>query len=206
LRFRSLSAWKQFFRGIITNPIENEIYTMRQFLDFRVLFGDLGLERELAAAITQDLQRNRQFIPVLANDTLEHLPPMTFFRGLVIELDGARKETLDLGITALGPIIDAARVYALAAGSLKAKSTLERLDLAAATVPEAEAVFHEAAGAFRIASYYAAAAAMKNPSRSPLIEPSQLTKYDQRLLKTTFESVQKLIEFTSAPSQWKQRM
>jgi CBS domain-containing protein len=206
LRFRSLSAWKEFFRGIITNPIENEIYTMRQFLDFRVLFGDLGLERELTEAITQDLQRNRQFIPVLANDALEHLPPMTFFRGLVIELDGARKETLDLGITALGPIIDAARVYALAAGSLKAKSTLERLDLAAATVPEAEAVFHEAAGAFRIASYYAAAAAMKNPSRSPLIEPSQLTKYDQRLLKTTFESVQKLIEFTSAPSQWKQRM
>jgi CBS domain-containing protein len=206
LRFRSLSDWKQFFRGIITNPIENEIYTMRQFLDFRVLFGDLGLERELTAAITEDLQQNRQFIPVLANDTLEHLPPMTFFRGLVIELDGARRETLDLGITALCPIVDAARVYALAAGSLDAKSTLERLDLAAATVPEAEAVFHEAAGAFRVASYYAAVAAMNGPSRSPLIEPSQLTKYDQRLLKTTFESVQKLIEFTSAPSQWKQRM
>ena len=137
---------------------------------------------------------------------MEHLPPMTFFRGLVIEFDGAQTQTLDLGLTALCPIIDAARVYSLAAGSLDAKSTLERLDLAAATVPEAETVFHEAAGAFRVASYYAAVAAMNSSSRSPLIEPSQLTKYDQRLLKTTFESVQKLIEFTSTPSQWKQRM
>jgi signal-transduction protein with cAMP-binding, CBS, and nucleotidyltransferase domain len=47
---------------------------------------------------------------------------------------------------------------------------------------------------------------MNSAARSPVIEPSQLTKYDQRLLKTAFESVQKLIEFTSAPSQWKQRM
>ena len=206
LRFRSLSDWKQFFRGIITNPIENEIYATRRFLDFRVLFGEPRLERELTATIIEDLKTNRQFIPILANDTMEHLPPMTFFRGLVIELDGAQTQTLDLGITALCPIIDAARVYSLAAGSLDARSTLERLDLAAATVPEAETVFHEAAGAFRVASYYAAVAAMNSSSRSPLIEPSQLTKYDQRLLKTTFESVQKLIEFTSAPSQWKQRM
>jgi CBS domain-containing protein len=206
LRFRSLADWKQFFRGIITNPIENEIYATRRFLDFRVLFGEPRLERELTATILEDLKTNRQFIPILANDTMEHLPPMTFFRGLVIELDGAQTQTLDLGITALCPIIDAARVYSLAAGSLDARSTLERLDLAAATVPEAETVFHEAAGAFRVASYYAAVAAMNSSSRSPLIEPSHLTKYDQRLLKTTFESVQKLIEFTSTPSQWKQRM
>jgi CBS domain-containing protein len=137
---------------------------------------------------------------------MERLPPMTFFQGLVIELDGAQTRTLDLGVTALSPITDAARFFSLAAGRLDAKSTLERLDLAAATVPEADAVFHEAAGAFRVASYYAAMAAMRAPSRSPQIEPSQLTKYDQRLLKTAFESVQRLIEFTSTPSQWKQRM
>ncbi len=206
LRFRSLSDWKLFFRGIITNPIENEIYATRRFFDFRILFGDATLEQELTAALTDDLKTNRQFIPVLSNDTMEHLPPMTFFRGLVIELDGAQKQTLDLGVTALCPITDAARVYALAAGSLDARSTLERLDLAAATVPEAETVLHEAAGAFRVASYYAAVAAMNSASRSTLIDASQLSKYDQRLLKTAFESVQKLIEFTSAPSHWKQRM
>jgi CBS domain-containing protein len=205
-RLRSLSDWKLFFQEIITNPIENEIYAMRRFLDFRVLCGDLELERELSTSIHEELKRNRQFIPILANDTMEHLPPMTFFRGLVIELDGARKETLDLGVTALGPIIDAARVYSLAAGDLNAKGTLERLDRAAATAPEAAAVFREAAAAFRVASYYAAAAAMSSASRSPLIEPSQLTKYDQRLLKTAFESVQKLIELTSTPAHWKQRM
>jgi CBS domain-containing protein len=206
LRCRSLSEWKQFFSGIITNPIENEIYAVRRFLDFRVLQGEPELERELRASITEDLKRARQFIPIMANDTMEHLPPMTFFRGLVIELDGAQTQTLDLETTALCPIIDAARVYSLAAGTLDAKSTLERLDLAEATVPEAESVFHEAAAAFRVASYYAAVAALDGSSRNPLIEPSQLTKYDQRLLKTSFESVQKLIEFTSSPSQWKKRM
>jgi CBS domain-containing protein len=203
---RSLTAWKRFFEDVIANPIENDIYATRRFLDFRVLCGEVRLERELTAAVVACLRTHRRFVPILANDTMERLPPMTFFQGLVIELDGAQTRTLDLGVTALSPITDAARFFSLAAGRLDARSTLERLDLAAATVPEADAVFHEAAGAFRVASYYAAVAAMRTPSRDPLIEPSQLTKYDQRLLKTAFESVQRLIEFTSTPSQWKQRM
>ncbi|MBL8539641.1 MAG: cyclic nucleotide-binding domain-containing protein [Betaproteobacteria bacterium] len=206
LRCRSLSDWKQFFDAMIGNPIENEVYATRRFLDYRVLCGDPDLERELTAAIGANLRASRSFIPILANDTLERLPPMTFFHGLVIELDGAQTQDLDLGATALSPITDAARVYALAAGSLDAKSTLQRLDVAAAAVPEAATVFHEAAGAFRAASCYAAAAAMKSTTRSPLIAASQLPKYDQRLLKTAFESVQKLIEFTSTPAQWIRRM
>jgi len=197
LRFRSLSQWKQFFRDMIANPIEADMYATRRFLDYRVLHGDAALERALSAGIMEDLKASRAFIPILANDTMEHLPPMTFFQGLVVELDGAQTQTLDLEITALRPIIDAARVFCLAAGDLDAKSTLERLDVAATMTPDAANVFHEAAGAFRVASCYAATATMNNPSRGPLIDPSELTKYDQRLLKTAFQSIEKLIEYTS---------
>src|SRR2546430_10134876 len=48
-------------------------------------------------------------IPLLANDTLANLPPLTFFHGLVLELDGAQHDTFDISSTALFPIAAAAR-------------------------------------------------------------------------------------------------
>ena len=42
-------------------------------------------------------------IPLLANDTLARLPPLTFFEGLVIELDGAQSDTFDIASVAITP-------------------------------------------------------------------------------------------------------
>jgi CBS domain-containing protein len=148
------------------------------------------------------MSASRPFVPVLANDTMDHLPPMTFFQGLVIDSDGAQAETLDLDALALGPIVDAARVHALACGSMQAKSTLQRLELAARACPQGVEVFREAGAAFRVVSRHAMLAAMKHPLGRPVVEPGQLSKVDQNILKTSFHSIHSLIEFTATPAGW----
>lgn len=129
-------------------------------------------------------------IALLANDTLIHLPPLTFFRGLVMELDGAQRETFDIEEAVVGPLTDAARVFALAARRLTPVGTLDRLRLAEIDFPQGAPTIREAADAFRIGLYY------QNLARGPRILPGRLGKFDQALLKTAFPSITRFLEFT----------
>jgi CBS domain-containing protein len=189
------SAWKLYYGELIANPIAYGIWEVRSLFDFRPIKGDRGLVKALQESIAAGLQNSDMFVPVLANDTLGHLPPMTFFRGLVVELDGAERNTLDIEQYALQPVEDAARVLALAARKLDSASTLERLE-SAGLVREDQAMFEEAREAFRVASFHFATARFRNPGNA-VIDPSSLGRYDQRLLKTAFQSIRRLLEFTA---------
>jgi CBS domain-containing protein len=109
---------------------------------------------------------------------------------LVVELDGGERPAFDVSETALTPIADAARVFALSARRLSVTNTLDRLTAAAADFPSRAAVFEEAAEAFRVALYHQTLAG------SPKIDARRLGRYDSRLLKTAFASIQRLLEFT----------
>jgi CBS domain-containing protein len=120
---------------------------------------------------------------------LSNLPPLTLFRGLVLQLDGAQSDRLNLRKTVIDPIADVARAFALGPGDGRA-GTIARLAGAAARHPAESAIFEEAAAAFRAALYFEAIAGQS------LIDPATLGRHDQRVLKTAFASVQRLLEFT----------
>lgn len=187
-----LSEWRRLYCETIRNPVGNDLYARREFFDLWPLCGDVSILETLRYHIRLELREHEMAVPLLANDTLTHLPPLTFFRGLVLELDGAQRDTFDIGRTALAPIADAARVLAIAKRSLVPVNTLERLHAAALDFPEAAAMLREAADAFRIALYYQALAG------GAQIVPGKLGKFDQLLLKTAFSSIQRLLEFTAS--------
>ena len=139
--------------------------------------------------ITRELAAHRTAIPFLANDSLAHLPPLTFFRGLVVEAEGTQRDTFDIDRAAISPIADAARVFAIAGGRLAPPNTLERLEMAALDFPEGAAILGAAADAFRVALYYHSAAGRQ-------IRPGKLGKLDQRVLKTAFSSIHRLLDYT----------
>jgi CBS domain-containing protein len=136
-----------------------------------------------------ELRDHGTAIPLLANDTLAHLPPLTFFRGLVLGMDGEQRDTFDIGRTAIAPITDAARVFAIAGRRLARANTLERLETAARDFPEGAEILRDGANAFRVALYYQTEAGRE-------IKPGRLGKLDQRLLKTAFSSIHRLLDFT----------
>jgi CBS domain-containing protein len=189
---KSLSEWKQLYVETICNPLGHNLYARRDLFDLAPLAGETNLLDALRKDIRAPLREQVVFMALLANDTLAHLPPLTFFRGLVVELDGAQRETLDIGATAITPITDAARVFAIAGGHLTPSNTLHRLQMAEVDFADRAAIFADAAEAFRIAQYY------RSLVGSATIAPWQLGKFDQRLLKTAFSSIQRLLEFTAS--------
>ena len=186
-----LSEWKRLYSETLRHPVDHDLYSRREFFDMRALCGNPAILHKLREHIRLELEDEAVAIPLLANDTLANLPPLTFFQGLVVELDGTRQESFEIGATAISPIGDAARVFALAGRRLAPADTLERLRAAATGFPEAAGILRDASDAFRIALYYQAIAGGR-------IQPGDLGKFDQRLLKTAFSSIQRLLEFTAS--------
>ncbi len=186
-----LSEWKRFFRATIRKPYEHDLFARRELFDLRELSGDSSLLAEITSFIAQELRETAMLVPLLANDTLGHLPPLTVFQGLVLESDGSAREALDLAEFVINPISDAARVFVLGKGEVPI-NTLERLEMAAFHGPENAAIFKDAGDAFRIGLYHQAVAG------TPLIAPSALGKLDQRMMKTSFSSILRLLELTAS--------
>jgi signal-transduction protein with cAMP-binding, CBS, and nucleotidyltransferase domain len=187
-----LSEWKRLFRETIRNPVGHDLYSRRELFDIRLLSGDQAVLQMLQDQILLELRGHEMAIPLLANDTLGNLPPLTFFRGLVLDLDGGRRDSFDIMTTAISPIADAARVFAIAQRRLAPVNTLVRLQFAALDYPDDASILRDAAEAFRIALYY------RSIAGGSRIDPGMLGKFDQRLLKTAFSSIQRLLEFTAS--------
>ncbi len=187
----ALSDWQCLYQEMIRHPLSHSLYLRREFFDSRFLSGDLSIYRKVQEDIAVQLSSHAMTVPLLANDTLSHLPPLTFYQGLVLDLDGAQRTSFDITASTVAPIADAARVFSLATERLTSAGTLERLKGAALDFPDGQAVLRAAADAFRTALYYRALAG------NPRIEPSKLGKFDQRVLKTAFSSIQNLLEFTT---------
>ncbi len=185
-----LSEWVRFYRETLRNPVGNNLYGRREFLDLSLLSGDETIFEKLHDYILFELRDHETAIALLANDTLMQLPPLTFFRGLVMGMDGIQSESFSIDNAVVSPLADAARVFQLAKGRLAPANTLERFRAAVLDFPAGSAVITEAADAFRVGLYYQA---LVGKSR---ITPGMLGKFDQLLLKTAFSSIQRFLEFT----------
>jgi signal-transduction protein with cAMP-binding, CBS, and nucleotidyltransferase domain len=186
-----LSEWSRFFTALIRTPFGQGLFLRRELFDLRALDGEAALLTEVIGHIGRELNEAGILVPLMANDTLHHLPPMTVFHGLVLDNDGSERATLDLSAFMIDPISDAARVFALASRG-EAINTLQRLEAASRQFPEDTAIFQDAAEAFRFALYQRALAG------SPSIELAALGKLDQRAMKTAFASILRLLELTSS--------
>ncbi len=188
-----LSEWKRLFSETVRNPIGHDLYARRSFFDFRLVLGDASVLQALQVHLLHELSCHETAIPLLANDTLEHVPPLAFFRDLVLDMDGAQRDSFDIAEAVIAPVANAARVFAIAKRRLTLAGTLARLETAMLDFPQGAAILQQGADAFRIGMYYRALAGTGGGSR---IDPGKLGKFDKVLLKTAFSSVQRFLEFT----------
>jgi CBS domain-containing protein len=191
--WRSLSEWESAFTGWIRDPIENGAYRATSYFDMRAACGDDSLVRELLRHIDAEKRENPNFVRLLANDSMENLPPLTFFRGLVIDDEGAEVETLDLKRATLDPVVDVARTLALDSACTQ-NSTLGRLAEARAFFGDDEQLLSETSSAFTNALYQRARAGFSEGTDGSRIDPRTLTRYEQALLKSGFKTVLRLLE------------
>ncbi|MFW5735628.1 MAG: DUF294 nucleotidyltransferase-like domain-containing protein, partial [Oceanidesulfovibrio sp.] len=122
-----LSAWKQIFERWILKPEPEEVMHAAIFFDFRAGPGRAAYVEELRSHIMPLIQRQEVFQRHLAANCLQNRPPLSFFRGFIVEKDGQHKNQLDLKSRGIAPIADFARVIALRLG-IPETNTLARLE------------------------------------------------------------------------------
>jgi CBS domain-containing protein len=100
------------------------------FFDLRCVAGNVELVEELKVSIRSDARKNEIFLALMARNAMNYQPPLGFFRQFVLERSGEHKNTLDLKLHGIMPIVELARIRSLAAGELRI-STRNRLRAAA---------------------------------------------------------------------------
>lgn len=192
---QSLPEWKAKFRGWVSQPTEERLYEGRSFFDFRCFYGDAALAEELRDGMFAAVAANPRFLSLLAGSCLAQMPPLTFFKGLVVDDGGNQSNMLDLRRSAVFPLIDSARVFGLARAT-RQPGTFHRLSGAAELLPTSRDTFEAAKEAYRVTLQQRGRAGLLAGDDGVHIRPSSLNKYEQQILKGAFRSILELLELT----------
>jgi CBS domain-containing protein len=119
---KPLAAWEETIRGWIDEPTPDNLMVSSIFFDYRAVAGTLdvaALDDRITAAAG-----NQLFMAHLARVSLRFKPPLGLFQQIQ-----ATDDKVDLKKRSIAPIVAAARVYGLEAGT-RARPTRERLEAA----------------------------------------------------------------------------
>lgn len=118
--------WAAYFRDWIEEPDPMALMLTSVFFDLRAVDGDAALLDSLRAEVLARTRGHSLFLAQLAGNALKHRPPLGLFGHILPARGGEHAGTIDLKHAAIVPIVDLARVYALA-GAVEAVNTHERL-------------------------------------------------------------------------------
>lgn len=121
-----LARWREYFRRWIDTPDPKALMLTCVFFDQRFVAGERSLLETLRAEVLARTPSQRIFLAHMVGNALTHTPPLNWLGHLQTIRHGEHAGTIDLKHGAIVPIIDLARVYALA-GGIAAVNTRERL-------------------------------------------------------------------------------
>jgi CBS domain-containing protein len=186
-----MDEWKERFETWIREPDPQALLNATIFFDFRVLYGNEQLGRQLHRGLDKASRGNPAFLRMMAINALQVAPPLGRLRDFVVEDDG----TIDLKKYGARLFVDAARIVALRTG-VEPSSTVERLRQAASrsgiTADELAAMadgFHFIQ-MLRLRSQQARTA--DEPTGDNRVDPDTLNELDRRVLKEAFRQARKL--------------
>jgi CBS domain-containing protein len=120
------ARWAEYFHSWVETPEPTALMLTCVFFDVRAVFGRTELLTDLRRHVLERTRGNRLFLAHLVNNALSRHPPLGLFGGISPIKSGEHKGTVDLKMNGIVPIIDLARICALAAGH-DAVSTQDRL-------------------------------------------------------------------------------
>ncbi|NLV24448.1 MAG: cyclic nucleotide-binding/CBS domain-containing protein [Deltaproteobacteria bacterium] len=183
------SGWSDFFRRIVNAPEPEQVLHATIFFDMRPGFGYNELGERIKAEAVRLASKNEVFLGFLARDCLRARPPLTFFKGFVVEKSGEHKNHLDLKGRGIMPFVDVARLLALRAG-LTECNTLDRLTEVNRRGLLSDQLYSEAAEAFEFLSQIRLVHQLRlmESGRQPdnFMNPADLSELEKRTLKEAF--------------------
>jgi CBS domain-containing protein len=123
--------WAEYFERWTSTPDPKSLMLTCVFFDLRAVHGSRALLDDLRRDVLGRTKGNTLFLAHMVGNALQHQPPLGVFKGISAIRSGEHKGMIDLKHTGVVPIVDLARVYALAGGH-EAVNTHDRLVSAAA--------------------------------------------------------------------------
>ena len=187
-----LARWRERFEGWILSPEPKALMHASIFFDLRCLHGDCALLESLWRDVREMARGNTIFLAHMAANALHYRPPLGFFRQFVLERSGREEPALDMKKRGVVPIIDLARVHALAAG-VPAVATRERLEESATAGELSEEGMKELLDAFDFISLvrlrHQAERIRAGEKPDNFVSPEELSALERRHLKDAFDVV-----------------
>jgi CBS domain-containing protein len=113
---KPLDVWKEYFNNWIMRADVQELMEFSIFFDFRAVYGDEAITRELREHVLYRAGNTSRFFPLIAQHVLLFKSPFRLF-GIVVASSGKGEgfSTIDLKASTM-PFISFARLYALQQG------------------------------------------------------------------------------------------
>lgn len=121
-----LRQWIDYFEHWIAQPKPKALMLTCVFFDLRAIHGSTTLLERLQASVVHNTRTNSLFLAYMVSNALKHRPPLGMFGQIQTRKDDAHHHTIDLKHSAIVPIVDLARIYALATG-VSTANTHDRL-------------------------------------------------------------------------------
>lgn len=187
--------WAEYFARWTGQPDPKSLMLTCVFFDLRAVYGKHELLEGLRAEVLHRTKGNSIFLAHMVGNALTHTPPLGMFKGISTIRSGENKGKIDLKHTGIVPIVDLARVYALAGGDT-AVNTHDRLTSAAA----GGAISEQSARDLRDALEFLASMRIQHQAgqirsgQSPdnFMDPAEISNFERTQLKDAFQVVQSL--------------
>lgn len=187
--------WMEYFARWTGQPDPKSLMLTCVFFDLRAIHGNLDMLDKLRRDVLQRTQGNSIFLAYMVSNALQHQPPLGLFKGLTTIRSGEHKGTIDLKHSGIVPIVDLARVYALAGGD-SAVNTHDRLLGAAA----GGAISEQSARDLRDALEFLAFLRIQHQARQitagqnpdNFLSPDEISNFERTQLKDAFAVVASL--------------
>jgi CBS domain-containing protein len=189
-----LAQWKTYFLNWIHAAQAEDLLQASIFFDFSYGYGERQLIGELRRHLVDAIARWPGFLRYMTENALYFKPPLGFFGGFVVESKGEHRNAFDIK-SAMMPIVDFARIYALKNG-IEVTGTLERLrqlyDLEVLTQEEYEELQKAYSFLMQLRFGRQVTALMEQKAQADnFINPKRLTRIEQTMLKEIFKRVEK---------------
>ncbi|WP_119166559.1 DUF294 nucleotidyltransferase-like domain-containing protein [Algihabitans albus] len=124
-----VQVWRNYFSGWIRKPDPMAQMLASVMFDLRPIGGEVSLFRDVMSETLALAATNSIFVAHMVANALNHAPPLGLLRGFATIRSGEHKDTLDLKLNGVVPVVDLGRIYAIQ-GRLQAANTRTRLEVA----------------------------------------------------------------------------
>ncbi|MDP2219955.1 MAG: putative nucleotidyltransferase substrate binding domain-containing protein, partial [Hydrogenophaga sp.] len=187
--------WADYFARWTGQPDPKSLMLTCVFFDMRAIHGNTSLLDGLRSDVLKRTQGNSIFLAYMVGNALTHTPPLGMFKGISTIRSGEHKGKIDLKHTGVVPIVDLARVYALAGGDASV-NTHDRLMSAAAGGAISEQSARDLRDALEFLAFtriqHQARQIAKGEAPDNYLNPDDISNFERTQLKDAFTVVQAL--------------